>query len=1220
MGFFRTGGNSNALRGKSVQKPTVTENGKVLAYNSSTDEFVWVKPEMTAGAATVVMDSATNGRILVDGTEIIVYDDSKKENKITKSTITPISPALNDLWIDTSVSPKGLKFYNGTSWESIGTTVVDSTVNGNIKVNGQEIIVFDDSVLRADVGNLKTDVTSLKGNQHSHSNKSILDRLGINASGHLTIDGIEQIGSGGNGILTYQTLADLQTAYPNGYSQPVWIISEKSWHYWEGESVPVDTTAPNNVTNLTSSNLTATSVTLNWTASNSSDIASYDIYRGGTFITNVSATTYNATGLSNSTQYTFSVRAKDESGNVATGTDVTITTSTPADTTPPNSVTNLTVSNLGETTLTLNWTVSTSSDIASYDIYRGATFLANVSGVTYGVTGLNRSTQYTFSVRAKDNSGNVTSGTDITISTTADVTAPNNVTNLTTSNLSTASVTLNWNASTSPDVTGYNIYNGVTLVTNTASTSYTVTGLTSAIQYTFYVKAKDGANNVASGTSVTVTTVTMDTTTFLYLNGVSDYLKIPSLTFDKVVMDASYAPNPQDVTSSMRYIDFRSQNDGYVIRNNNGKDVFNSTVISSVKADSVSVTSNTTFIPYNKKVLLEVTMNGVKTGDATMFASYDNLEFMRGSIYDIKFYNGATVVAHYDMSTGTVNDQSGNGKHATLTGGKWEAINPIENITNGFVTFIDDDARKGVYTDLLPLFNSRNAKFNIAVATGFIDGLTTAQGMTNTDVLGVDNYATWEQLREIKDQGHGIISHSVHHKSHMNLTLAQELAEFADSKARLQAEGFNPKVYAFPYCEVSTSNSTRVLDYYESAFRCAPSQLISHPMTGTQKATMARTGIGSWGADLTSDQIKAYCLQAKNEGKWYSIMTHIDHINDNPWTKASSLAIITDVLDYCVANSIEVISIDEAMSRMSLYPDATDTTPDVTAPTLFMTPAGLKFIDTKRITMSANETSTIYYTLDGTTPTTASLVYSTPITLNATTTVNAFAVDSVGNSSAIQTVTYTKWVSNVLIELDAANHGTDPNVWQDLSGSGKHVTLYNFTHDGTTNGWTANGLLLNGVDNYLRNSSLLPFNTSMQGKNFVIEFDFCALDRGADYNGKSTYYLGLMKEVSPYCGLKLGKTTTATVDLQLNLGTAYTSSAIALTANPTDTTIDKVIIENIDGVLKYYLNGTVIKTVNVPSYTQIVDQPLYIGANIISGTVQRFAKIRVNRFKFNIIS
>jgi len=81
-------------------------------------------------------------------------------------------------------------------------------------------------------------------------------------------------------------------------------------------------------------------------------------------------------------------------------------------------------------------------------------------------------------------------------------------------------------------------------------------------------------------------------------------------------------------------------------------------------------------------------------------------------------------------------------------------------------------------------------------------------------------------------------------------------------------------------------------------------------------------------------------------------------------------------------------------------------TGDTTAPVLTITPS-TSFTTSMQVTMSANETATIYYTTNGTSPTTSSSVYSAPITITATTTVRAFAKDTAGNMCPIQTVTYT---------------------------------------------------------------------------------------------------------------------------------------------------------------------------------------------------------------------
>ncbi|WGH74503.1 M4 family metallopeptidase [Tenacibaculum tangerinum] len=84
-----------------------------------------------------------------------------------------------------------------------------------------------------------------------------------------------------------------------------------------------------------------------------------------------------------------------------------------ADTQAPSAPTNLTASNVTQTTLTLSWSASTDNvGVTGYDVYRGTTKIATVTGTSASVTGLAASTTYSFSVRAKDAAGNVSSSSN----------------------------------------------------------------------------------------------------------------------------------------------------------------------------------------------------------------------------------------------------------------------------------------------------------------------------------------------------------------------------------------------------------------------------------------------------------------------------------------------------------------------------------------------------------------------------------------------------------------------------------------------------------------------------------------------------------------------------------------------------------------------------------------------------------------------------------------
>ena len=81
---------------------------------------------------------------------------------------------------------------------------------------------------------------------------------------------------------------------------------------------------------------------------------------------------------------------------------------------------------------------------------------------------------------------------------------------------------------------------------------------------------------------------------------------------------------------------------------------------------------------------------------------------------------------------------------------------------------------------------------------------------------------------------------------------------------------------------------------------------------------------------------------------------------------------------------------------------------DTSAPVTIPSTQGGTYISAQTVTLSAGEGSTIYYTLDGSIPTTQSLIYSiTPITISSSTTLKYFAVDPAGNTESVKTATYT---------------------------------------------------------------------------------------------------------------------------------------------------------------------------------------------------------------------
>ncbi|MBI9068416.1 MAG: endonuclease [Salinivirgaceae bacterium] len=211
----------------------------------------------------------------------------------------------------------------------------------------------------------------------------------------------------------------------DSYSSQTSIESVSSITEIGGEPT-LDTEAPTTPDGLNSSNITETTFTLSWNAStDNTAVTAYDVYKNGSLLTSTTNTTYNVSGLSASTTYTFYVKAKDAAGNVSSASStLNVTTVTPVDTQAPTVPASLNSSNITETTFTLSWSASTDNTaVTAYDVYKNGSLLTSTTNTSYNVSGLTASTTYTFYVKAKDAAGNVSSASSSLNVTTLDVVA-----------------------------------------------------------------------------------------------------------------------------------------------------------------------------------------------------------------------------------------------------------------------------------------------------------------------------------------------------------------------------------------------------------------------------------------------------------------------------------------------------------------------------------------------------------------------------------------------------------------------------------------------------------------------------------------------------------------------------------------------------------------------------------------------------------------------------
>lgn len=210
-------------------------------------------------------------------------------------------------------------------------------------------------------------------------------------------------------------LANASNTYGQGNRNPFIDNPNLATKIWGGTSaedrwnIIPDTEVPSTPTNLAASNITNTTVDLNWTASTDNvAVIQYQIFVNGLLNTTSTINSITISGLTINTQYNFTVYAKDAAGNTSVVSNTeTVTTTNFIDSVPPSAITDLIASNVSSTGLNLSWSVPYDYvGVTSYDVFKDGLLLTNVSTNSYIVAGLSSETTYNFTVYAKDAAGN----------------------------------------------------------------------------------------------------------------------------------------------------------------------------------------------------------------------------------------------------------------------------------------------------------------------------------------------------------------------------------------------------------------------------------------------------------------------------------------------------------------------------------------------------------------------------------------------------------------------------------------------------------------------------------------------------------------------------------------------------------------------------------------------------------------------------------------------
>jgi len=175
----------------------------------------------------------------------------------------------------------------------------------------------------------------------------------------------------------------------------------------------------------------------------------------------------------------------------------------------------------------------------------------------------------------------------------------------------------------------------------------------------------------------------------------------------------------------------------------------------------------------------------------------------------------------------------------------------------------------------------------------------------------------------------------------------------------------------------------------------------------------------------------------------------------NGTTPTTSSSVYSSAITVSATETLEAIATKSGYSNSAVGSAAYTINGAAATPTF--SPAAGTYSSAQTVTISDSTSgSTIYYTTNGTTPTTSSTVYSSAITVSVTETLEAIATKTGYTNSAVGSAAYTISSSSVAIKTVQHNSGGNPTATSVAVAFNNNVTSGNIllvaesTYDGET--------------------------------------------------------------------------------------------------------------------------------------------------------------------------
>jgi Chitobiase/beta-hexosaminidase C-terminal domain len=205
-----------------------------------------------------------------------------------------------------------------------------------------------------------------------------------------------------------------------------------------------------------------------------------------------------------------------------------------------------------------------------------------------------------------------------------------------------------------------------------------------------------------------------------------------------------------------------------------------------------------------------------------------------------------------------------------------------------------------------------------------------------------------------------------------------------------------------------------VIDYTYDDVGNREAERIAHP-----PITTASPSGGAYG---TAQSVTLNCTDPQGPG-CANIFYTTDGSTPTTYSPVYSTPILTSATTTLKYFAKDTAGVNETV-KTQIY------TIDTIPPTTTSSPGGGSYNTPRSVTLTCTDVGSgcdrIYYTTDGSTPTTSSPIYSTPISISVTTTLKFFGRDLAGNNEAVKSATYTITTGTITVTVQLKDSTGNP--------------------------------------------------------------------------------------------------------------------------------------------------------------------------------------------------